>query len=45
MQEAEDPFNNSAAPDDPEALLEGMDIGEVDAISKAHELETKKSAN
>jgi hypothetical protein len=31
--------------DDREALLEGMEVGEIEAIGKVHELETKKSAN
>jgi hypothetical protein len=31
--------------DECEALLEGMEIGEIEAIGKVHELETKKSSN
>ena len=39
-----DPFNNLAV-DECEALLEGIEIGEIEAIGKVHELETKKSSN
>lgn len=39
-----DPFNNLAA-DDRQALLKGMEIGEIEAIGKSHQLETKKSAS
>ena len=39
-----DPFNNLAA-DDRQALLKGMEIGEIEAIGKNHQLETKKSTN
>ena len=39
----EDPFNNLAA-NDRQALLKGMEIGEIEAIGKSHQLATKKLA-
>ena len=40
----EDPFNNLGA-DDRQALIKGMEIGEIEAIGKNHMIEAKKTAN
>jgi hypothetical protein len=40
----DDPFNNLAANDCQALVLKGMEIGEIQAIGKSHQLATKKSA-
>lgn len=39
----EDPFNNLAA-DDRQAMLKGMEVGEIEAIGKSHQIAAKKIA-